>query len=166
MSELMRALARTFDIDSALMEVYGLDQHGLDSAWREAIGLEPLPSPEDSSEALSRPQRPEATIAPVLVPTFPPLEETSPAAVDSPAEGAEGSPRQRHALGCQCRGRTRIHTDSEQGEASAGTEEPQAEGGCGPASVQSGVVGELSLLMLLAMPLGLVVARRGRREGK
>ena len=48
MAQLMRALARTFDVDAALEEVYGLDQHGIDSAWREAIGLEPLPRPEDS----------------------------------------------------------------------------------------------------------------------
>lgn len=46
-AELMRAIQETPNIDQALRQVYGFDQHGLDSEWREAIGLEPLPSPEE-----------------------------------------------------------------------------------------------------------------------
>ena len=165
MAELMRALSRTFDIDAALEEVYGLDQHGLDSAWREAIGLEPLPPPEGSTGDLARPQRPEATIAPVLVPTFPPLEATSPAQVESDTEGAGGSPdsTRRPEANVEA-GPTSVV--QEPGEPSKRTEEPQASGGCGAASVQSGVIGELSLILLLGMPLGLVLARRRRSEGK
>ncbi len=47
MAALFPVLQRTLDIDQALLEVYGFDQYGLDSAWRETIGLEPLPSPEE-----------------------------------------------------------------------------------------------------------------------
>ena len=53
----------------------------------------------------------------------------------------------------------------EREEPASQSEEPQAAGGCGAASMQSGVVGELSLFLLLGMPLGLVLARgRGRKE--
>ena len=47
MAALFPVLQRTLDIDQALLEVYGMDQFGLDSAWREALGLEPLPSPDE-----------------------------------------------------------------------------------------------------------------------
>ena len=43
MAALFPALQRTFDIDLALQQVYGMDQHGLDTEWRLAIGIEPLP---------------------------------------------------------------------------------------------------------------------------
>ena len=46
-SELFEAVRQTNDIESALMRVYGVDQYGMDSAWRVALGLEPLPSPEE-----------------------------------------------------------------------------------------------------------------------
>lgn len=168
MAELMRALARTFDIDAALEEVYGLDQHGLDSAWREAIGLEPLPPPEGSAGALAKPQRPEATIAPVLVPTFPPLEATSPAPVESDTEGEGGSPdsTRRPEADAEAEPTSAVPEPQAPEEPNVRTEEPQASGGCGAASVQSGMVGELSLILLLGMPLGLVLARRRRSEGK
>ena len=45
MAALFPVLQRTLDIDQALLEVYGMDQFGLDSAWRKFMGLEPLPSP-------------------------------------------------------------------------------------------------------------------------
>ena len=80
MAELMQALTRTFDIDEALMLVYGFDQHGLDTAWRQEIGLEPLPHPEDASKHSLLQNLPQATIAPVLAPTFAPREPTPEAA--------------------------------------------------------------------------------------
>ena len=72
MAELMQAITRTLDIDSALMQVYGLDQHGIDSAWRQELGLEPLPKPEDVgwSAGPCCENIPDATIAPILVPSF------------------------------------------------------------------------------------------------
>lgn len=47
MAALFPVLQRTLDIDLALLEVYGMDQYGLDSAWRQTLGLEPLPSPQE-----------------------------------------------------------------------------------------------------------------------
>ena len=164
MAQLMRALARTFDVDAALEEVYGLDQHGIDSAWREAIGLEPLPRPEDSSGAPSRPQRPEATIAPVLVPTFPPLDDTPSSPVESPTEVMEAPPARAEPQGVNAEAEPTSPVP-EREEPANQSEEPQAAGGCGAASMRSGVVGELSLFLLLGMPLGLVLARvRGSKE--
>lgn len=52
MAALFPVLQRTLDIDEALLEVYGMDQFGLDSAWREALGLEALPSPNELENEL------------------------------------------------------------------------------------------------------------------
>ena len=66
MADLMQALTRTLDIDAALMQVYGLDQHGIDSAWRQEIGLELLPKPEGpvQSRRTLLENIPDATVAP------------------------------------------------------------------------------------------------------
>ncbi len=47
MAELMGRFRQGDTADEALMTVYGFDQYGLDSEWRLAIGLDPLPSPEE-----------------------------------------------------------------------------------------------------------------------
>ena len=47
MAELMGRFSEGDTADEALMAVYGFDQYGLDSEWRLAIGLDPLPSPEE-----------------------------------------------------------------------------------------------------------------------
>ena len=52
MAELFRVLQTTLDIDEALEEVYGFDQYGLDTEWRLAIGLEPLPPPGELERQL------------------------------------------------------------------------------------------------------------------
>ena len=54
-AELMRTLRDTLSIDAALERVYGFDQHGLDSQWRQAFGLEPLLPPEDLGVAATCP---------------------------------------------------------------------------------------------------------------
>ena len=46
-AELMMELQNTLDIDDALKNVYGFDSHGLDSKWRESLGLKPFPSPTE-----------------------------------------------------------------------------------------------------------------------
>ena len=45
-SRLFESVRKTNDIDISLLQVYGLDQYGIDSAWRVSLGLEPLPSPD------------------------------------------------------------------------------------------------------------------------
>ena len=52
MPELFKALEKTLDIDLALKQVYGLDQYGVDTEWRKAIGLEPLPPPGELQQQL------------------------------------------------------------------------------------------------------------------
>ena len=47
MAELMSAFGRVMPVDLALMAVYGFDQYGLDSEWRESLGLEPFPPPDE-----------------------------------------------------------------------------------------------------------------------
>lgn len=42
MTELLTALRDAKPIDDALLEVYGFDTDGLDSAWRESVGAPPL----------------------------------------------------------------------------------------------------------------------------
>ena len=87
MAELMVAITRTLDIDEALRQVYGFDQHGLDTEWRLSMGLEPFPAPEElvSPQPTVQPQaatqEPEAAptdIAPV-VPTTDGAEPAAPA---------------------------------------------------------------------------------------
>ena len=42
MNQLMAELKSGTDMDEALLEVYGVDRAELDTAWRRAIGAEPL----------------------------------------------------------------------------------------------------------------------------
>ena len=55
-SELFVAIRETLNIDDALQRVYGFDQHGLDSQWRMAVGLEPLPPPEELQRQMEQSQ--------------------------------------------------------------------------------------------------------------
>ena len=54
-TELFTAI-QTQNIDGALEQVYGFDQHGLDSLWRSAVGLEPLPPPQELNRQLENRQ--------------------------------------------------------------------------------------------------------------
>lgn len=175
MAELMQAITRTLDIDSALMDVYGLDQHGIDSAWRQELGLEPLPKPDGPRRRPLLENIPDATIAPILVPNFSsqgaapasapepaPVVETQqdptqapPQAVQVQPEVAPTSPpavvQQATAVPQQ-----RAPVDENSGNAVPET----APGGCSPPAMQGGFVGEIALLLLLGAPLGLVGIRR------
>ena len=51
-SELFAAVVETNDIDMALVRVYGLDQHGIDTEWRLSLGLKALPPPDELAEQL------------------------------------------------------------------------------------------------------------------
>ncbi len=184
LGELMKALARTFDIDAALEQVYGFDQHGLDSAWREAVGLEPLPDPSAGKEDESVPLEAQPTISPILSPTFPPLESaTSVPAEAAPAESDPVEPQERAAESSQAAPDGVGNPEPAAGEPEAqaaqpaeeqtsaqpagsttrGEENQAAPGDCSGPGMQSGVVGELSLILLMALPVGLVLVRRGGR---
>ena len=51
-SDLLAAVRQTKDIDTALLQIYGLDQYGIDSGWRVSMGLEPLPPPEELAKQM------------------------------------------------------------------------------------------------------------------
>ena len=65
-AKLFIAIRDTLNIDDALEQVYGFDQHGLDSQWRMAVGMEPLPPPEELQRQMeqSPPAVPESAPAP------------------------------------------------------------------------------------------------------
>ena len=94
-SELFAALRETLDIDEALKQVYDVDQHGLDTLWREAIGLEPLPSPEELNRQLEKSQTavPETTPTPAPTPaaSLDEKEGQSSAGCSAPINGQAGS---------------------------------------------------------------------------
>ena len=175
MAELMEALTKTFDIDEALLQVYGLDQYGLDSAWRRAIGLEPLPRPEDPKKHPLLRDLPQATIAPVLSPTFAPRAPTAPPPAGAepqpaptqppadsarrptptpePAAAAVEPPTPEPALPEPATGSTGIN----------GTEAPA--GGFSPTGFQTGIIILAFLLVLLGAVAGVVLVRRARSSG-
>ena len=85
MAQLMSAFARGLSADDALTETYGFDQYGLDSQWRQALGLQPLPPPAEIDREDFTSPRPapgsDATPAPT-----PQVEPT-------PAAAAEATPQ-------------------------------------------------------------------------
>ena len=83
-SELFDVVRQTQDIDAALMRVYGVDQHGMDTAWRLSLGLDPLPSPEELESRLQEPEEGESGSD-----GEPVAEEETPAPVASSAESSE-----------------------------------------------------------------------------
>ncbi|MDA0264299.1 MAG: peptidase MA family metallohydrolase [Chloroflexi bacterium] len=138
MAALFPVLQRTLDIDLALQEVYGMDQYGLDSAWRATMGLEPLPSPNELKSRLDQerkaggdgaPQAAEPTAEPTGVP-----------------ESASEPPGPRSGAGVA---------------GVEGSEDGSTSPGCSaPAGGATGV----GMLMLLGAPLGLMALPRLRRR--
>ena len=139
MAALFPVLQRTLDIDQALLEVYGIDQFGLDSAWRVSLGLEPLPSPDDLESQLNEPaEGSDGDAEPAVEPTNAP----------EPTAGAEADPAGATGEDGQ---------ESEDGSSSPGCNAPAAGGS---ASVPTGV----GMLLLLGAPLGLVALPRLHRR--
>ena len=147
MAALFPVLQRTMDIDKALLEVYGMDQFGLDTAWRITLGLEPLPSPgelanqldektETADPEIAQPEDTEGDTGTAAEATT--MPESTPEADARPA-GATGDEGE----------------EPEGGSSSPGCSAPA--GGSGNASTGVG------LLLLLGAPLGLVAFPRLRR---
>ena len=140
-TELFATIRNTLDIDEALMQVYGVNQHGLDSQWRLALGLEPLPSPEELERQLEGSQ----TAVPETAPSPEPgaVQESTP----TPAPTAAPSPGPTPAASL----------DEEEGRSSGGCSAPiHGQNGTAPTG--------LSSLLLLGAPLALLSFRSwGRR---
>ena len=76
-AELMRVFRTGVSADEALEEVYGFDQYGLDSLWRQSLGLEPLPPPAELARELTRvPGSTAVAEVEVSSPTTPQAEST------------------------------------------------------------------------------------------
>ena len=152
MAALFPVLQRTMDIDHALLEVYSMDQFGLDTAWRKALGLEPLPSPEQLESELNQSEEdpiPEA--ADPEESTGDSAGESSPVAVGTampePTPGADGHPARA--------------TENDNPDSNSDSNSP----GCNvPASGSANLPTGLGLLLLLGSPLGLVALPRLRRR--
>ena len=103
MRELMGAFRTSLSVDEALDQVYGFDQYGLDSRWRLALGLEPLPPPDALEGGLTPSPSPTpvatagATPAPTPVAAFTPAP---PAAEATPEHGAISDEGSRTTRGC------------------------------------------------------------------
>ena len=103
MAELMKAFRTSLSADQALEDVYGFDQYGLDSEWRQAIGLDPLPPPGELARQLTAtpaptPEAEQAGVTPV--PT--PRAELTPEPVDKAATEvpAASDQEKRTTRGC------------------------------------------------------------------
>lgn len=144
MTELMSAFRSALSADQALLQVYGFDQFGLDTEWRQAVGLLPLPSPEE----LEGRAAPDQTPTPALTPT--PLSEAT--AVPTPL--AQATPVAVAA--------------STEGEAPAVSDEgtPRTSRSCGGAPTDTaGLGGDVAMLALLGAPfIGLYFRRTQRRS--
>ena len=146
MAALFPVLQRTLDIDQALLEVYGIDQYGLDSAWRTSMGLEPLPSPDELSNQIN--ESPEGAGASDLP------ETDSDATPDFTADATsmpEGTPGE---------------ADEPSGATGDGKENLESgpnSPGC--SALPSGSVStSIGMLLLLSSPLGLIAVPRLRRR--
>ena len=171
MAELMQAITRTLDINKALQQVYGMDQYGLDAAWRQALGLEPLPGPQETT-ATPRPTpasspTPEPTIS---IPTFePPPRSPTPTAQPQATVAAEPTAPKpsptAEAMAAVTEPSAPDNSPSVPASApnTSSAEEggaANATGGWGPPVLLSGIVGVIALLALLAV----LAARRGYRK--
>ena len=142
MSALFPVLQQTLDIDQALLKVYGLDQYGIDSAWRTFMGLETLPSPTELESQLGNTQ--DDTITEIVPPEdeIPPAADVEITAIpDSTAETVTGQ-----------------DTSSGNGERVGGTESS----GCN--APLTGAPISLGILLILSCPLGLVALPRLRHR--
>ena len=118
MAELMKEFNTARSADQALQQVYGFDTYGLDSQWRRAIGLDPLPAPDElsrrltsdrssttagESDAIEAPS-PEAQVTPAAdveqTPQEPAVEEGNvrTRSCSAPAENSAGLPMDAAAL--------------------------------------------------------------------
>ena len=183
MAELMQALTKTLDIDDALEQVYGFDQYGLDSAWRQSLGLEPLPPPQEATP------RPRLAPTPTSIPASP--QETRPSSEPIPAPGSmpstestptggqesgptEGStpasltePGQAAAAGPAAAAAPNSESASSGAVSSSSQTEPgsgTATGGCGAPLSSNRAGGELAFLVLMVSPLAMLSAMRARRR--
>ena len=146
-SQLFEALRRANDIDTALLQIYGVDQYGLDTLWRQALGLEPLPSPDELATRLQESGEAQGAEGETAA-----AEETPAPAVSSSesADPQQGTPEPEMEVASDSEGATEESVPT-QGD---GGEEGTASSGCSAPPTGAASVG-LGSLALMAGPLGL-----------
>ena len=158
-AELMLAMRGTFNIDQALERVYGLDQYGLDTEWRKAMGLAPLPPPEEVKPRLQERQTPTPTPLPSPTPT-----PTEPAPAATPAvtpatPTATALPTPTTVPPAP----TTVPPTPASAPAQAASEEGGQPGkpspGCAPPTAGGGAPGDLALWAVLVGPLAMLAFR-------
>ena len=154
--ELFNAIRQSQDIDTALLRVYGLDQHGMDTAWRLAMGLEPLPSPEELESRMQDTGETAGTEEGTAA------EETTPEPDTSQAESTATEEATQEPQPAPAGSEPALSTVTP-------TEEPEdsaTAGGCSAPPGGSASIG-LGTLALMAGPLGLgaLPFLRNRRKG-
>ena len=145
-AELFRVFEETLDIDASLQQVYGLDQYGVDTEWRKAIGLEPLPPPGELERQLQELNAPESAEEEAQA-----IPEATDEAADEPASTPEPSPTPEASPMASV-------GDEDGAEPSSGGCNAPVQGGSGPASIALGAV------LLMGAPLGLLSFRVFRRR--
>ncbi len=153
MAQLFQVLQKTLDIDAALQEVYGLDQYGLDTEWRLAIGIEPLPPPEDLERRVQKAGTPEAESPGPAGPDPETPEPTAESAPPGEEQVKDAGPAASEVQG----------PPSEPGPAPSAEdrgERPSSPGGCSsPVLGESRAALGLGSLLLLGAAVGLMWRR-------
>jgi len=150
MSELFRVIQKTLDIDLALQQVYGLDQFGLDTEWRLAIGIEPLPSPEELEQRLLGAEQTEPKTEPEaeLEAEIEAASESEPEATSAPQPSPTATPAATPSASLEDEGLR-----------------PSSPGGCNSPVHGGGAPLGLGSLLLLGVPLALLSFQSWRRRG-
>lgn len=126
MAELMGAFHTSLSVDEALEKVYGFDQYGLDTEWRNAIGLVALPSPEEIEAQQAQAARQQTAGEADATPLPTPLTEATPVPVAGATPGQPST------------------SDEEKRRSSGGCNAPSSDG--------AGVSLDVAVLALLAGP--------------
>ena len=161
-AEFMQAIRRDLNVDQALERVYGVDQWGLDSKWRQSMGLEPLPRPQEPEPRILPSPTPVPTATPPPPTETPvPTPTTVPTATFTPVPTPTPTPVPPTA--------TSVPTPASEATPATFAEDQSSDGvstGCSSAPLgRSGFLGgDLSLIAILAAPLAMSVIRRRHRS--
>ena len=158
-SEIFEAVRQTNDIDTALLRVYGLDQYGIDSAWRLSVGMEALPPPEVLARQLdeSGAESPEQEAGSAQTESEPSEPET-----EDPVEQEQTEPESETVV----QPLSTVSPTEEPTETADGQESGASSSPCSAPQDGTAAIG-LGTLALMVTPLsiaGLPLVRRWRRK--
>lgn len=166
-AELMEEIQRSLDIDEALETVYGFDQYGLDTEWRIANGLRPLPEPEERSTI--RELLPTLTPSPTPPPTETPTPSPTPTSQPTSTPEPTATPRPTPIATALPPSPTPSPQPSPQASVREGDREegnrPSSPGCSGPHPGNSGAFnGDPAMLAILLAPLAMLTVRHRFRS--